>query len=217
MGTDQGSASLMKNARMIAPEVVHRFWFADAANDPVAAAARQAWWFQSPPETDALIRERFAPAIEAAVRGELADWRSAPQSALAFVILCDQLPRNAWRSTARAFATDALALAATCDAIAAGHPAHLSPVEHAFLLMPLEHSEALADQQECVRRFTALLAAAPAPWRPMLEGYLAYAHKHLQLIERFGRFPHRNRVLDRESTPAELAYLEGGGAVFGQA
>lgn len=201
----------------IDPQDVHAFWFADAADDPDAAAARQAWWFRSSAQTDAEIRERFAGAIEAALRGELAAWQDAPRPALALVILCDQLPRNAWRGTARAFATDPLALRTVRAALAAGHAARLSPVEHSFLLLPFEHSEAIADQDECVRRFTALLAGASAAWRPMLEGYLAYAEQHRELIARFGRFPHRNRVLGRESTAAELAFLEGGGATFGQA
>lgn len=193
----------------IDPQDVHAFWFADAADDPDAAAARQAWWFRSSAQTDAEIRERFAGAIEAALQGELAAWQDAPRPALALVILCDQLPRNAWRGTARAFATDPLALRTARAALAAGHAARLSPVEHSFLLLPFEHSEAIADQDECVRRFTALLADAAAAWRPMLEGYLAYAEQHRELIARFGRFPHRNRVLGRESTAAELAFLEG--------
>lgn len=195
---------------------VLEFWFGDAAHDPAAAAARQPFWFQGNAQTDALITARFGATIEAAARGGLAQWRESARGALAFVLVCDQFPRNVWRGTARAFSCDALALGAAHDAIATGALARLSPVEQAFLLLPLEHSEALADQRDCVARFEALLAASPAPWRELVEGWLRYAREHLALIERFGRFPHRNRVLGRPSTDAEREYLDGGGARFGQ-
>lgn len=192
------------------------FWFGPAAADPAAASARAAMWFGSSAETDEAILGRYLPAIEAAARGDFASWQADARGALALIVLLDQFPRNAWRGTARAFSCDAQALSASRAAVTAGHLARLSPVEQAFAILPFEHSEALADQHECVRLFTGLEQSAPEPWRPLLAGYLQYAQQHLEIVERFGRFPHRNRVLGRESTPAERAYLESGGAAFGQ-
>jgi len=100
--------------------------------------------------------------------------------------------------------------------VAAGFLQQLEPAQRVFLVLPYEHSESLADQHESMRLFKALQISAPDPWRPLLDGYLDYARQHLEIIQRFGRFPHRNRALGRESTSEERAWLEGGGAVFGQ-
>lgn len=197
------------------PEAILDLWFGDASYDPAKARAREALWFASA-ETDALIRQRFAATIEAAARGDLASWTDAPRSALALVVLLDQFTRNVGRGTARAFAHDAQAFETARQAVASGHFARLSPVEQSFLILPYEHSESLEHQRESVRLYADVAQAAPVVWRPLLEYYLEFAKQHLALIERFGRFPHRNRVLGRESTPAERAYLTGGGATFGQ-
>ncbi|HNR22580.1 MAG TPA: DUF924 family protein [Steroidobacteraceae bacterium] len=197
-------------------ESILDFWFGPAARDPVAAGERAGMWFGSSAATDEAIRSRFMPTLEAATRGDLAAWQAEPRGALALVLLLDQFPRNAWRGSARAFDCDPQALATSRAAVAASHLARLSPVEQAFMILPFEHSEALADQHECVRLFCDLAQSAPEPWQALLGGYLQYARQHLEIIERFGRFPHRNRVLGRESTAAELEYLHAGGAVFGQ-
>jgi uncharacterized protein (DUF924 family) len=198
------------------PNEIVQFWFADAASDPARAAARNEFWFKSSSETDALIRERFSPAIEAAARGELAAWADAPRSALALVLLLDQFSRNIWRGTARAFAHDTQALTAAQHAVASEHLRELMPVEQAFLLLPYQHSESIENQRESVRLSDEITMAAPPAWRPLMEYYAKYAKQHRDLIERFGRFPHRNRVLGRESTAEEKAYLSTGGATFGQ-
>jgi uncharacterized protein (DUF924 family) len=192
------------------------FWFADAAGDPSRAAAREGIWFGASTETDDAIRETFGAAIEAAARGELEAWTRTPRSALALVLLHDQFPRNVWRGTARAFAQDAQALATARGSVAAGHLAALAPVEQAFLIMPYEHSESLSAQRECVQLSERIARAAPPEWRPLLEHYADFARQHLALIERFGRFPHRNAVLGRASTAEERAHLSAGGATFGQ-
>jgi uncharacterized protein (DUF924 family) len=198
------------------PESILAFWFAGALADPDAAQARSALWFGASPELDASVRERFAPLVERAARGELASWLAEPPSALALVIALDQFPRNIWRGSARAFAHDARALAAAEQAVAAGHLARLSPLEGAFLILPYQHSESAPHQRESVELCKGLVRRAPPAWRALLEGYLGYAEQHRELIERFGRFPHRNRALGRTPTDAEQAYLAAGGATFGQ-
>jgi uncharacterized protein (DUF924 family) len=198
------------------PEAVLRFWFADAADDPAKASGRGDLWFGSSPETDALVRERFTATVEAAGRGDLDAWTHDPRAALALVILLDQFPRNVWRGTAHAFAFDPRALAVAEQAIGDGHFERLSPVEQAFLILPFQHSESIVRQRGSVRLSREIARAAPPAWRSLLDYYTSFAERHLALIERFGRFPHRNRVLGRESTAEELAYLSGGGETFGQ-
>ena len=200
----------------IDPEAILEFWFGDAVSDAAKATARDRFWFGAASDTDAIIRERFFPAIEAAARDELAAWALEPRSALAEVILLDQFPRNVWRGTANAFAYDSRALDAARAAVAAGHLDRLAPVEQAFLVLPFEHSEAIQDQREGVHLSAMIAASAPAEWRALLERYLDFAVKHLEIIERFGRFPHRNRVLGRAATPGEIEYLAAEGERFGQ-
>jgi uncharacterized protein (DUF924 family) len=206
-----------EEAVVIDPDAVLDFWFgADAASDPKAAAARGKMWFGSSAETDAQIRERFLPALEAGRSGELDTWRADARSALALVVLLDQFPRNAWRGSPRAFSCDAKALETARDAVARGHLERLAPIERTFLILPFEHSEALTDQHESVRLSREIVRSAPAAWQPLLEENLRYARDHLALIEKFGRFPHRNRVLGRASTEEEVAYLGAGGQTWGQ-
>jgi uncharacterized protein (DUF924 family) len=195
---------------------IHGFWFEDAAADPVKAAARSAFWFRSTPEADALVRERFATSVEAAARGELDAWKASPRSALARVIVLDQFPRNIWRGMAEAFAHDAKALQAAEESLAEGQLGALSPVEQGFLVMPFQHVESLERQQESVRLYRGIVEAAPASWQRVVENFLKFAQLHLELIEQFGRFPHRNAILRRQSTAAEAAYLDAGGMDFGQ-
>lgn len=179
------------------------------AFDPVGAAR----WFSKDPAFDAQIRKRFGPLIEAAQEGRLEEEPTTPKTRLAHVILLDQLSRNAFRDDPRMYAGDAHALRLVHEAFAAGHEEALSVIERVFLYMPLMHSEALEHQQECVRRFEAILDELPAEVRAgALGGYLADAHvyavRHLEIVERFGRFPHRNAILGRETTDEERRFLE---------
>ena len=198
------------------PEDVLAFWFGDAAADVAKSNARVPFWFIASPEADARVRERFGAALEAASRGSLPPWPDTPRASLARVVLLDQFPRNVWRGTARAFSLDAQALAAAESAVAAGHLSQLAPIEQAFLILPYEHSESLDRQRDCVRLSNAIVEAAPPAWRPALEEFHVYAEQHLALLERFGRFPHRNAVLGRTPTPEETEFLSSGGATFGQ-
>lgn len=176
---------------------------------------REAFWFGASGEIDSLIRERFASGVVAAVRGQLDSWVQVPRSVLALVLLLDQFPRNMWRGTGKAL-HDAEALRAAREAVARGHLHNLAPIEQAFLVLPFQHSESIEDQRESVRLSAEIAQAALTAWRPVLQQYLQFAKQHLALIERFGRFPHRNHVLGRAATAAEEAYLSGGGASFGQ-
>jgi uncharacterized protein (DUF924 family) len=200
----------------VTAEEVHRFWFADAIDDPQAARARSAVWFRSSPEFDQQIRDRFMPAMLAAGRGDFDSWKDAPRSCVSLAIVLDQFPRNAYRNTSSAFKYDDLALSATRHGVAAGHLEALSVPERAFLLMPYQHAEDIAIQRESVRLFERVCAEAPGDWRAFAENNLRFARAHLEIVERFGRFPHRNAALGRSATPGESEYLQGKPESFGQ-
>jgi uncharacterized protein (DUF924 family) len=198
------------------PEDVHRFWFAETIHDPQAANARNALWFGSSSEFDEQVRQLFVPTIQAAARGECVAWENAPRSCVSLVIVLDQFPRNAYRNTAAAFEYDHLALTVTRRAVAAGYLGLLSVVESAFLLMPYQHVEDATLQREGVRLLERMCAETPPEWRAFAENSLQFARRHLEIIERFGRFPHRNPVLGRRPTSAEREYLESKPDTFGQ-
>ncbi|MGH7856769.1 MAG: DUF924 family protein [Candidatus Binatia bacterium] len=196
-------------------EEILAFWFAGAENDPVAAAERANVWFGADPELDREIARRFSAVATDAAAGRLARWSSDARSALALVLLLDQFPRNLFRGRPEAFAQDASALAVSSAAVAAGHLPRLSPVGQAFLILPLQHAEDLSRQREGLRLYENLAAEVPPAWRPALVPWLDSARAHLAVIERFGRFPHRNAILGREPTAAEREYLAAGGETFG--
>ena len=167
-------------------------------------------WFRGTPEFDAAVRSGFAADHDAAVAGALAHWEEAAASALALVMLLDQAPRNVFRSTPRAFASDHLALAATNRALARGFDQAVPAAWRLFFYLPFEHSEVLADQR---RGLELMLAIPPVPGRPS-DGKMT--RLHLEIVERFGRFPHRNAILGRVSTAEELAFLAECEHRFGQ-
>ena len=154
--------------------------------------------------------------LERAARGEFAAWASSPKRRLALILLFDQVPRNAYRGTAAAFAFDREALALTVEGMQLAADVALDPVERIFFYLPLEHAESLEVQNAAVDAFDRLVREAPAELRGYCEYCGKYARQHRDIIAKFGRFPHRNRVLDRESTPVELEWLSSGGATFGQ-
>ncbi|RMH93239.1 DUF924 domain-containing protein [Lysobacter pythonis] len=164
-------------------------------------AAGRAKWFGGGVDFDAECRVRFEPAHLAAARGALAHWLEDAESALALSILLDQMPRNIWRGGGHAFATDGLARRYASQAIAAGHDGEVEPALRGFFYLPLEHSESLADQYRSVALFAAL-------GDPVMHDY---AIRHREVIERFGRFPHRNAALGRIDTAEEAAWLAAGG------
>jgi uncharacterized protein (DUF924 family) len=184
------------------------FWFGPPG-DPERFHHRQIW-FRSTPEFDEAVRAGFAADHELAITGSLADWEAAPLSALALVMLLDQVPRNIFRSTPRAFASDAQALATTNRTLARSFDHSVPAAWRLFFYLPFEHSEVLADQE---RGLALLMALPPVLGRPG-DGHMT--RLHLDIVERFGRFPHRNAILGRLSTPAELVFLEECEHRFGQ-
>ncbi|MDT8894122.1 DUF924 family protein [Halomonas sp. I1] len=161
-------------------------------------------WFRKDPALDADIAERFADTLAAALRGELWRWRETPHGRLAEVIVLDQFSRNIHRDTARAFAADPIALVLAQEAVARGDDQALATGERAFLYMPYMHSESRAIHDEALRLFD----------QPGLERNLDFEHRHRDILDRFGRYPHRNAILGRNSTPEELAFLEQPGSSF---
>jgi uncharacterized protein (DUF924 family) len=181
---------------ILAPEVLG-FWFGGDAEYGVAHKR----WFQKDPAFDAEVRRRFL-SLHAELAGN-GEWLDAPRECLARIIVLDQFPRNMFRGTPRAFASDALALAAARHAIASGYDRDWLRVEKIFAYLPFEHSETLADQ---VRACELM--------RPLGEEQYDYALRHKTIIERFGRFPHRNAILGRASTAEEVAFLKLPGSGF---
>jgi len=183
------------NRQAVEPSEILSVWFAPESRPK---------WFKPDDAFDAALRRRFEPALEKARADWLGAWLETPEPALAHIILLDQVPRNIYRGTPKAFAWDDLALDLADQAVKAGLDAKLGPEERQFLYMPFMHSERLADQERGVALFTAL----------GLEEPLDFMKRHRDVIARFGRFPHRNAILGRESTPEEMAFLEQPGSSF---
>jgi uncharacterized protein (DUF924 family) len=181
------------------------FWF-DSPASPRYGESRPEW-FRKNPAFDAEVRMRFGGAIETALTGGFADW-TAPRSALARVLLLDQFTRNAFRDSLRAFAGDALALGAAEAAIARGDDVKLLPVERQFLYLPFAHAEDLAAQERSIALHRRLRDETG------LSDPLVWAEKHAAVIRLFGRYPHRNALLGRESTAEEVAFLATPGSRF---
>jgi uncharacterized protein (DUF924 family) len=158
-------------------------------------------WYSKDDAFDAEVRRRYLDLWQSASAGELSAWEASDDGALALTIVLDQFPRNMFRGEARAFSSDAKARDVAARAIARGADARIDPQLLEFLYMPFMHSEHLADQLRCVELFRS----APNP------DNLRYAEEHAEIIRRFGRFPHRNRVLGRAATAEEQAFLEAGG------
>ena len=175
------------------------FWFGPP--DAPGPEQRRQIWFRSTPEFDETVRRHFERDHEQASAGALDPWEATAAGALALLLLLDQVPRNIFRGTPRAYATDPAARIVADRALAGGHDRLVPPVWRIFFYLPFEHSEAIADQ----RRGLALFAGLPVD--PAHPDMMRKVRRHLEIIERFGRFPHRNLILGRASTPAETAFL----------
>jgi uncharacterized protein (DUF924 family) len=187
------------------PRDILDFWF-----DP----ASEAHWFARDEAFDQQIRARFGDTLEAARQRELDHWATTPEGWLALLIVLDQFSRNLHREDPRAWASDRQTQTLALAGIARGDDQQLEPLQRVFAYMPLEHAEDLALQRHCVQLFNQLVAQQSQQERSRFEGFLDYARRHHDVIDRFGRFPHRNAVLGRASTPAEQDYLAGPGAGF---
>ncbi|MDI3296043.1 DUF924 family protein [Janthinobacterium tructae] len=183
------------------------FWFLPPDNRDYGQARGE--WFRKDEAFDAHIRARFGTLIDAAIEGGLRAWEATPHGALARLIVLDQFTRNVYRGTPRAFAGDAQALALAVALTQAGQDQLLPPMLRAFAYLPFEHAEDLAMQARAVELFQLLSQAQPG-----FDGMLDYAERHQEVIARFGRFPHRNAILGRASTPQEVEFLRQPGSSF---
>ncbi len=187
---------------------VFEFWFPPPGSPGHGTARRE--WFQKDARFDAEVGARFGALVELALGGGLRDWDAeGPQAALARILLLDQFSRNVHRGTARAFAGDALALRAAQDLVDADEDLALPPQQRAFIYLPFEHAEDDEMQVQSVGLFTRLAQVGPE-----FAGMLDFAHRHRDVIKRFGRFPHRNAILGRASTAEEQAFLLQPGSGF---
>ena len=177
------------------PAAVLHFWF-----DELSAAQH----FAKDAALDAAIAQRFGPTLEAAARGELSGWRASTPGRLAEIVVLDQFSRNVWRDTPRAFAQDALTLALAQELVASGQDRSLPTAQRVFAYMPYMHSESALIHEQALKLFA----------QPGMENNLDIERRHKAIIDRFGRYPHRNAILGRQSTPEELAFLSEPGSSF---
>ncbi len=187
-------------------EEVLSFWFGNEG-EPGYGEFREAW-FRKDPAFDDKVRERFGSLYERAAAGELDDWREDPRSCLALVICLDQFPRNMFRGDGRTHAADGKALETARHAVERAHDRELAPLQRMFVYMPFMHSENLEDQRRSVELFARLAEKPGAP------DVTSYAVGHKEIVERFGRFPHRNEILGRKTTPEEAEFLKGPNSSF---
>lgn len=173
-------------------------------------------WFAGGKQVDDDIRSRFEPIIDSAETGLRDHWRHSPHNALALIIVLDQFPLNAFRRTARAFRLGDLALPVCQDGLRQGFDRHLNVLEKLFFYLPLEHSENADDQQQALHLFTQMHQDSPTEYKEFTRKTLESAQEHFDIIREFGRYPFRNRLLNRESTAEELAWIEANPGRFGQ-
>lgn len=193
---------------------VLEFWLGAAQPTDASALTRQSMWFTKSDALDAEIRSRFGAWVEAAHAGRLDGWAETAHGRLALVVLLDQFSRNAWRGQPEGFAGDAQALVLALQALENGHWEAVPPLAQFFLAMPVEHAEDPTMQARSVALFTHLAAQATPATQPVLRSALEFAHKHQKVIARFGRFPHRNAALGRDSTAEEKAFVAQPGTGF---
>jgi uncharacterized protein (DUF924 family) len=188
-------------------EAILDFWFGSEADDAAVARQRADLWWSKNRETDDQIRDRFESCVTRATSGQMNDWLRTARGRLALILLADQFPRSIYRDTARAFSCDVKALTWCIEGLEKKIDRELRPIERVFFYLPLEHAESIEHQELSVKCFGELASTVPAEQRPLFEEYLDYAIRHRDIIARFGRFPHRNQILGRESSAEELAFL----------
>lgn len=190
------------------------FWFGSSLDDAKVAGEKSALWWSKNPNTDLEIVRRFGHLLDRAGMGELSEWQANPRGRLALILLTDQFPRNIYRDSPQAFAYDAKALAWCLDGLEQQLDRHLRPIERVFFYLPLEHAESLEHQERSVEKFRELRDEADEGRKNAFAEYLDFAVRHRNIIACFGRFPHRNNALGRESTAEELAFLKEPGSSF---
>jgi uncharacterized protein (DUF924 family) len=196
-------------------EEVYEYWFGKGSlTDPSYMQQRSKMWFGKDAKVDAEMKERFGPLLTQPPSPALQKWKVARKGHVALVVLHDQFPRNIYRGTANMFAWDAFALETAREALSQGIHESLSVFEAMFLALPFEHSEKLSDQQESVQLFSDIRNRCPRQLQSFGDEILNYAIRHMEIIERFGRFPHRNEILGRTSSREELEFLKTPGSSF---
>ena len=208
----------MKNSPPTPPDptAVLDYWLGP---EQLTAAAFEPYlerWYASSKDIDADIASRFGALLTSAERGELADWRHQRQGAIALIILLDQFSRNLYRGTPDAFRNDPAALEIARELVAASYYEALPPGWKLLALHPLHHAEDTVAQAQAVQLMRSLDSDCPEDWQAMVSSSLAFFREHAEIISLFGRFPHRNRILGRHSTPDELAFLEKDRRTYGQ-
>jgi len=195
-------------------QAVLEFWFGSNPDDAAVAKEKSTLWWSKNPQVDDEIRGRFEGLVAKAAAGELSDWEATPAGRLALILLTDQFPRNIYRDSPRAFAYDAKALAWCVDGIEQHVDRKLRPIERVFFYLPLEHAESLEHQDKSVKHFGELVSIVDEPDKAVFKEYLDFAIRHRDIIARFGRFPHRNKILGRQFTAREIAFLNEPGSSF---
>lgn len=184
------------------------FWFGELKSELDFPSEKSSLWFRGSTETDREIRDRFQFMWQKSSDGAYDTWAKTPRGRLALIILNDQFSRNIYRGDARAFSRDDRALELAIDGVTAMMDRQLYPVERVFFYLPFEHSEDIKNQDMSVTLFTELWSDVPDQMKGSMKEFLRYAEAHRDVIKKFGRFPHRNQILKRKSTPEELEYLK---------
>lgn len=192
------------------------FWLGESLHDPEAASTRREWWYDGGTAVDDEIRSRFGALIPRACDGELSDWETTSNGALALILLLDQFTRNIHRGTPDVYLGDPRAFEVVNRAIDNGLDKPLHPVARIWLYHPLHHAEQVEDHDRGIALMHDMLKSAPREWHPNIERSITGWGRHRDIVARFGRFPHRNAILGRASTEEERAFMEDGGESFGQ-
>lgn len=199
---------------VIDTEEILSFWFGDLADGVATADAKSSLWWGKDPATDSQIRSRFANSVLAVTGGRFDRGEKSARDVLALILLVDQFSRNIWRNDPRAFAHDKLARKWCHELLDGRRDRQLRPIERVFAYLPLEHSENIDDQNQCVALFGQLLDEQQQAAKKLFAGFLDYALAHQKIIARFGRFPHRNEILGRATSDEERKFLAQPGSAF---
>lgn len=195
-------------------QLILDFWFGEACSSYEVTEQQSSLWWGKDTEVDREIENRFGESLKLLIAGDLNDWKQFPEGHLAMIILADQFSRSIYRDTAMAFAQDEIALSLTLEGIENGIDLQLDLLQRVFFYLPLEHSELMTMQQRSVEMQKLLADSAPVDARGKFRDFHGYAILHLEVIEKYGRYPHRNTILGRHSTVEELEYLAQPGSGF---
>ncbi|MGQ0697670.1 MAG: DUF924 family protein [Panacagrimonas sp.] len=190
------------------------FWFGESRDDAEVAASREKLWWGADPQIDSEIGMRFGDLHRSVAAGIRETWAGTADGQLALIVVLDQFSRMMYRGQPAAFACDGLARSLCLEGLERGVDANLRPIECVFFYLPLEHSESLEHQRRCETLFSDLVKQVPPAQHALFDYYVGYATKHREVVERFGRFPHRNLVLGRPSTREEIEFLKLSGSSF---